>query len=210
MPQYKLFYFNLKSRGELIRYIFAVANVQYEDVRIEFKDWAAEKPKFRFGQTPVLELEGGVQLNQSVAIGHFLAHEHGLCGKGALEDAQCLAIVEQTKDLVDVGVHIYWREKDEEKKKEKTKDFEQGLLKTTLDALEAQCSASDSGYLVGNGLTWADLALYSSLEVIAGYIDFQRDLLTCYPALTAHRDKVGSVDAIRAYQAKRPASEYKF
>jgi len=209
MPQYKLYYFNLKSRGELIRYIFAVANVQYEDVRIEFQDWAAQKPKFRFQQTPVLELEGGVQLEQSVAIGHFLAREFGLCGKTALEDAQCMAIVEQMKDVLECAGRIHY-----EQKQEKTKEFEQGLLKITLDALEAQVkdsAASNSGYLVGNGLTWADLALYSSLEVIEGYIDFQRDLLACYPALTAHRDKVGSVDAIRAYQAKRPTNDqYKF
>lgn len=39
MPNYKLHYFNLRARGELIRLIFAAAGVEYEDYRIPFKDW---------------------------------------------------------------------------------------------------------------------------------------------------------------------------
>ena len=44
MPTYKLHYFNLRARGELIRLLFAAADVRYEDHRIDFKDWLALKP----------------------------------------------------------------------------------------------------------------------------------------------------------------------
>ena len=43
MPSYKLIYFDLQARGELIRWIFAVAKQPYTDERIQFQDWPALK-----------------------------------------------------------------------------------------------------------------------------------------------------------------------
>ena len=44
MPDYKLTYFQMRARGEVIRMIFAVAGVPYEDNRIEWSEWPALKP----------------------------------------------------------------------------------------------------------------------------------------------------------------------
>ncbi len=44
MAQYKLTYFNIRARAEIIRLIFAVADEKYEDVRVEEDDtWPAVK-----------------------------------------------------------------------------------------------------------------------------------------------------------------------
>ena len=40
MVHYKLTYFNLRARAELIRLIFAVADEKYEDVRVEREKFA--------------------------------------------------------------------------------------------------------------------------------------------------------------------------
>ena len=42
MSKYKLFYFPFPGRGELIRFIFAQAGVEYEDYRIPYEKWVAE------------------------------------------------------------------------------------------------------------------------------------------------------------------------
>lgn len=42
MSQYKLFYFPFPGRGELIRFIFAQAGVEYEDYRIPYEKWVGE------------------------------------------------------------------------------------------------------------------------------------------------------------------------
>lgn len=61
MPSYKLTYFNNKARAELIRYIFALADVKYEDFRIEYSTWDKVKPDIEkilpFGQVPILEVK---------------------------------------------------------------------------------------------------------------------------------------------------------
>lgn len=75
MSQYKLIYFNLRARGEIIRLIFAAAGQKYEDHRIERNQWPAYKPQSPFGQLPLLEIRDGsnvVHLCQSIAIGSGL------------------------------------------------------------------------------------------------------------------------------------------
>lgn len=43
MPSYKLIYFNIKGRAEIPRLIFAAAGQEYEDERIDFKEWPQRK-----------------------------------------------------------------------------------------------------------------------------------------------------------------------
>lgn len=207
MPNYKLHYFNGKGRAELARYIFAAADAKYEDVRIEFQDWPALKPKLPFSQLPVLEVDG-VQVNQSVAIAHFLGREFTLAGKSNLEDAHCLALAEQMKDLLDGVVAFKFKETDETRKAEMQKAFEEGVMKTSLTALENYLKEhmSASGYIVGNDLTWADLAIYSGIELLQAYLG-KDDLLSTYPTLTAHRTAIGNLPRIKKYLETRPKTD---
>lgn len=72
MVHYKLNYFNLRARGELIRLVFHAAGQEFEDNRIEREDWPKFKPNAPFGQAPYLEVKDGansIVLSQSVAIG---------------------------------------------------------------------------------------------------------------------------------------------
>ncbi|XP_077999738.1 cadherin-related family member 1-like [Glandiceps talaboti] len=42
MTNYKFLYFNVRGRGEIIRLVFAAADVEYEDVRIDREKWRTE------------------------------------------------------------------------------------------------------------------------------------------------------------------------
>lgn len=69
---YKFSYFDIKFRGEFIRFILSYSGVQFEDNRVKAEDWPALKPNTPFGQLPVLEVKIGSQvteISQSQAIG---------------------------------------------------------------------------------------------------------------------------------------------
>lgn len=44
MPEYKVFYFNVKALGEPLRFLLSYGNIQFEDVRITREEWPALKP----------------------------------------------------------------------------------------------------------------------------------------------------------------------
>lgn len=70
--EYKLNYFDIRGRGEFIRFIFAAANQKFEDNRIKISDWPTLKPTFPFQQLPTLDIRHEsetIVLAQSKAIG---------------------------------------------------------------------------------------------------------------------------------------------
>merc|ERR1712062_570895 len=58
MPMVKLTYFDLEGRGELIRLLLHAGNIDFEDFRFGFGEWAKHKPNTPFGSVPVLHWDG--------------------------------------------------------------------------------------------------------------------------------------------------------
>ena len=44
MVKYSLVYFNAQGRAEVSRYLYALADVEYEDKRVTGEEWAKFKP----------------------------------------------------------------------------------------------------------------------------------------------------------------------
>ncbi|XP_055290067.1 hematopoietic prostaglandin D synthase isoform X3 [Moschus berezovskii] len=107
MPNYKLIYFNMRGRAEIIRYIFAYLDIKYEDHRIEQADWPEIKSTLPFGKIPILEVDG-LNLHQSLAIARYLTRNTDLAGKTELEQCQVDAIVDTLDDFMS---RFPWAEK---------------------------------------------------------------------------------------------------
>nr|XP_019596657.1 PREDICTED: hematopoietic prostaglandin D synthase isoform X1 [Rhinolophus sinicus]XP_019596658.1 PREDICTED: hematopoietic prostaglandin D synthase isoform X1 [Rhinolophus sinicus]XP_019596659.1 PREDICTED: hematopoietic prostaglandin D synthase isoform X1 [Rhinolophus sinicus] len=107
MPNYKLIYFNMRGRAEIIRYIFAYLDIKYEDHRLEQANWPEIKSTFPFGKIPILEIDG-LKLHQSLAIARYLTKNTDLAGKTELEQCQVDAIVDTLDDFMS---RFPWAEK---------------------------------------------------------------------------------------------------
>jgi len=213
MPKFTLHYFNVRGRGELARLVFHAAGVEFEDHRVDFKDWPALKPKFPFEQMPVLE-EDGKYIPQSNAIVLHLADAFGLSGKDAFEKTQCLVISETLKDLV--GDISKFGIKRTPAGPQLNTEPDQEILKTYLENLKKLLALlekyvhenlTNEGFVVGKGLTVVDLGFLVVWDTLEFYKFLHFDeLLATYPTLVAHRKHISELPRIKEYLANRPQS----
>nr|AYN44542.1 glutathione S-transferase S3 [Brachionus koreanus] len=203
MVNYKLYYFNMKGRGELIRLLFAASGQKYEDFRIEKNDWPEYKSKAPFGQAPYLEITNGKKtmiLSQSVAIGRFLARKFGLAGKGDEEQAMVDMYGDQISDLVNEFAK-FMMENDETKKKEIYQKLETEIIPYHMKFFETKLAQSKTGFFFDSGLTWIDLYLFNLLGLLG---EQRSQLFEHFKAVKTLYDKVSEYGKIKAYLETRP------
>ncbi|XP_062579789.1 glutathione S-transferase 1-like [Saccostrea cucullata] len=204
MVEYKLTYFDIRGRAEISRLVFAAADVCYIDDRIKREEWPALKPNTPQGHLPLLTIDGKVTLPQSLAIARFLAKEFGICGKNNLENAECDVIVQTTEDLRAEWVKVF-REQDEAKKADLQKKLIEEIVPKYWTIFQNTLSKNSTGYMVGDGLTLGDLAVYDVMEI---HTRDYPDLIKGFPQLEAHRQRVAETSNIRKYLEKRPVTLY--
>jgi len=100
----KLTYFDLKGKGEPIRYVLSIVGVPFEDYRFKSRDeFMAAKPSLKFGQVPCLTVND-VEYFQTPAICRFVAAYFGssLYPTSTSVRAAVDAFVDQVNDM-DIG-----------------------------------------------------------------------------------------------------------
>ncbi|KHN81969.1 Glutathione S-transferase 1 [Toxocara canis] len=202
---YKLLYFNARWRGEGARLIFAYAGVPYEDVRVTKEEWPKLKPTTPFGHLPVLKF-GGHELGESFAINRYLARQFGLAGNGSLEEAYVDSIADFFKDFF-------------EKTGESVKAIITGggpidpayneIVAPARDAflppLERFLKKANSGYVVGNSATWADLIITEYLATCQSAIP---GFLSGYPSVESYVNRIRLLSNIKKWIDNRPQSDH--
>ncbi|XP_070545487.1 S-crystallin 4-like [Ptychodera flava] len=210
MPTYKLKYFHERGRAEPCRLLFAVAGVEYEDIRFNEEQWQSENEpaseKYPFRQMPVLEVDGQV-IAQSRAIARYLANEFGLAGKTNLDKARVDMVIDAIEDIIERFVEM-WFGNDEAKKAEAK---EKCLTKTTpmiFSGLEKMLISNKGGdgFFVGDSLTWADLAFIVHTDY---HVDQLKEAatLSAFPKLTALRERVLEQPKVKKWIEARPKTE---
>jgi glutathione S-transferase len=176
MSKPTLFYFAARGRAELIRLILAEAGVEYQEHPIgkgtpplhgRPTDFTAlkETPLLPFGAAPVWEEPDGMLLAQSGAIATHLARRHGLLGTTPRHAALCDQMMGAYDDV-----------RAELRKLAVVTPAERPALREQLATqflprwfgyFERQLKANGggAGFLVGDSLTLADLALWYLVEL---------------------------------------------
>ncbi|KAL9647731.1 hypothetical protein ABK040_015219 [Willaertia magna] len=154
---YELTYFHFPGKAEPIKMILEVGNIPYKYHGITFEDWPSIKHSTRYGQIPFLKRSNDnseFELYQPLVIARYLAKESGLYPIDNYQAAQSDEYVNVVKDQVEEFYKAFFGpNKDEDIKK-----FYAITFPNVLKALENQVKST--GYLVGSGLTWADIYLF--------------------------------------------------
>ncbi|XP_070572824.1 glutathione S-transferase alpha-4-like [Ptychodera flava] len=141
-------------------------------------------------QVPLLEIDG-LNLVQSRCIVRYLARKNGMDGKTLEEKTRVDILAEGARDFQSSFYGIGFRSDEETLAKIKST-----VLPRYLPIFEKILSASSSGYLVGDSLTFADTIL---LEALLNTEDYLPGSLQTFPKLQEFKTKISSLPLIKAY-----------
>ncbi|PIC25233.1 hypothetical protein B9Z55_018245 [Caenorhabditis nigoni] len=169
--------------------------------------WEKIKDSTPIGKVPVLSVDG-FDIPQSLAIIRYLANKFGYAGKTPEEKAWVDAIIDQYKDFQFAFIQ-YANAKnagrsDEEVERIRTevyipyKDLYFNFLNRILEK-------SKSGFLVGDGLTFADLVV---IENFFNLEKSQNFVFAEHPKLLALKEKVHVIPAIKEWVETRPDTQF--
>ncbi|XP_050412197.1 hematopoietic prostaglandin D synthase [Patella vulgata] len=205
-PKYRYYFFkNYRSRGELSRLLFVAAGVDYEDIRVERyepeSEWKDLKPTMPGGTLPVLEVDGQL-FGESVVIARYLAREFGLDGKNNYDKLLTDTIVDRIIQIRELFIRLML-EKDVEIRAVTEKKFLEEQLPAALNLIEkhAQENKCTGDFLVGDKLSWADLAVFDMMDHI---VAVKPNALGNHPKIAAIFKLVPSLPGLSEYLKNRP------
>ncbi|XP_045112983.1 hematopoietic prostaglandin D synthase-like [Portunus trituberculatus] len=203
MPEYKLVYLTLRGRAEPIRWILAVTDQPYDDVRyIRETEWPFKKPEMPYGHVPVLFVDGK-PLCQSVSICRYLGRMHGLFVDDPWEAALGDEVADAVNDLIQpAGQIAYARLANEtEKYKMLATEFHTTTLPPTIRELDRRLDGRD--WFCGSKMTWVDLFAACYLKEITLQHEGSLDAV---PRLKKHVEKIAKLPQIEKWLKERPDS----
>jgi len=196
----KLTYFNIKGRAEIARLILSETNTTYDYVGIDGAQLKELKELgiLAFNQVPLYE-EGDLTLVQSHAINRHLARINGLYGKNEKEASLIDQAYEGVIDISSRSIAIFINNKLDEAKQ--AEEFAV-IYKTWFPCFEAllKKNKGGAGFIVGDSLSLADLALFHTLDMAVGRAP---TCLDSYPLLKAWKQRIEERPRIKAYVASR-------
>jgi len=230
MTSLKLTYFDIQGAGEPSRLAAALNGVEYEDHRVNQAEWKELKASSKFGQLPMLEVNGEV-FAQSNAILRFLGSSGS--GKAYPSDPLFRLKVDQAAELaVEMGttfspcLYMFWKpsnyglpegygetEEGKAKRTQVRQHFATVLLPPLLEKLEGLLSANgEKGWMASDaayGPTVADCALIPRLQSFtAGFIDdIPTTVLDAHPALKDYVARFEALPEIQAHRARVQAQK---
>ncbi len=188
-----LYYFAFGGRAAAIRDAFRIGGVEFEDHHVSFEDFGAMKAsnEMPFGSLPLLKL-GGKIISQSNAILRWVGAQSGLYPKDAVAALRVDEALDAGEDMMaPMGASI--REEDPARKAAMREDMATNSIPTYFARFEKLIHENgDTGFLVGDSLTIADLRLLHSVDKLTdGSLDgIPTSVIDPFPTLKAWRENV--------------------
>jgi len=198
----RLIYFDFAgSRGEECRIALHLAGIDFEDVRVQSKDWPALKDSTPFGALPVLELPGKAALAHSNAILVFIGRQHRLHPTDDFEAARHEALMGSVEDLRH-SIAPTLRISDPEQKRKAREALAGNELKSWGSQVERQLR--DGPFVAGATLQVADLKLYMMVRwLTSGTLDHvPTSVLDHCPKLIRLHKAVSEHPGVRGWLAR--------
>jgi len=191
----KLYYWNVKARGQLPAVLLEVGKIPHEWNRNP--DWPGMKERTPFGQLPFLE-DGDIKVGQSMAIARYISRKAGLEGEGA-DFAISEMLIEEHNDLFTSLSKAQYHPSDKP-----------GTWKTVLNEdIPKQFALLEKllhGDHFGSKLTAGDVAIWSVINII---LDLNPKALDNFHKLKAFYEHLSKNPGVANYLKNAPPAYFK-
>nr|AAB01056.1 S-crystallin [Doryteuthis opalescens] len=228
MPNYTLYYFNGRGRAEILRMMFAAAGVKYMDKRFEFNEWDKYRKDMPCMCVPVLEMDGGMKMPETMAIARYLAREYNFYPKSNMDMMRCDYIADCFYEIMhDYMRYYHWKNgrfrfgdngmmtsdngNNSGNMDSNYDNYMQWRYMNTMNRvmpfMERTLSMRNGGshFFMGDQMTWCDMMCYCCLE--NPYMENQ-SMFSNYPKLMALRTRVSSHPKISTYLKSRTNTQW--
>ncbi|KAL7877426.1 hypothetical protein SRHO_G00040690 [Serrasalmus rhombeus] len=202
-----LYYFDGRGKMESIRWLLAVAGVEFEEVflttRANYEELVNDGALL-FHQVPMVEMDG-MKLVQSKAIMNYIAGKYNLYGKDLKERVMIDMYAEAARDIMDMIMVLLFTSPDN--KKGELEKVQVKAKVRTLPAFEKALGASQ--FLVGNQLSCADVNFFEACLMLEEELP---TILSSFPNIQAFQKRMKAIPAISKFlqpgsQRKPPPDE---
>uniref|UniRef100_A0AAV2JK83 glutathione transferase n=1 Tax=Knipowitschia caucasica TaxID=637954 RepID=A0AAV2JK83_KNICA len=179
---------------ESIRWVLAVADVDFEEVFLTSRDQylkLLDGGALKFQQVPLVEIDG-MKLVQTRAILHYIAEKYNLMGKNLKEKAMINMYAEGTMDLMEMIMILPFTPDP----KSKLENIEQKALTRYLPVFEE--ALKGSMHLVGGSQSYADVLLFECTLMLEEKFP---DILKDFTCIKTFQGKMSSLDTVKKFMA---------
>ena len=198
----KLVYFKMRALAEAPQLLLNYCKINYEYIMSwdHFDDeWSNVKPKLAFKQLPMMEVEDGTQICQSIAILQYIENLGGLKISNPVKAAEATAVLQSAQELfaplnptVNFAVGQDFNNK---------RDSMRVNLESRFSDLARYLDKYEGMYFIDDTPRAAEFACFHHLDLSR---NLDPEILNNFPRLIKFVNDIEAIDSVSKYLKNRP------
>ena len=198
----KLVYFKMRALAEAPQLLLNYCEINYEYIMSwdHFDDeWSNVKPKLAFRQLPMMEVEDGTQICQSIAILQYIENLGGLKISDPLMAAEAMAVLQSAQELfVPLNPTVNFAVGQDFSNK---RDSMRIYLESRFSDLARYLDKHEGKYFIDDTPRAAEFACFHHLDLSR---ELDPEILKKFPRLIKFVKDIEEIDAVSTYLKNRP------
>ena len=198
----KLVYFKMRALAEAPQLLLNYCGINYEYIMSwdHFDDeWSNIKPKLAFKQLPMMEVEDGTQICQSIAVLQYIENLGGLKISNPVKAAEATAVLQSAQELfaplnptVNFAVGQDFNNK---------RDSMRVNLESRFSDLARYLDKYEGTYFIDDTPRAAEFACFHHLDLSR---NLDPEILNNFPRLIKFVNDIEAIDSVSKYLKNRP------
>ena len=198
----KLVYFKMRALAEAPQFLLNYCKINYEYImswdRFD-EEWSNVKPKLAFKQLPMMEVEDGTQICQSIAILQYIENLGGLKISNPVKAAEATAVLQSAQELfaplnptVNFAVGQDFNNK---------RNSMRVNLESRFSDLARYLDKYEGTYFIDDTPRAAEFACFHHLDLSR---NLDPEILNKFPRLIKFVNDIENIDSVSKYLKNRP------